>query len=255
MAALGVFDVSQGIGDARDIGGGTALQAANQFVSIRTDGVREFVDELYRIAAAVAPRLLRGILTEAAVPVETTYTAFARAQMATGNLADSVTHKFKAYDRAAVMVVGPRQTGNAGSTDTAASGNHAWLVEFGSGPRAPGSNNRRAYVNVHQSINRRMRRSGSLNSDQFANAGRGYYFLMGSINEPTRQGKGRAGYSRDFMLGENGRSGPQHPITLRPGDTIAPIRGTHIMEKTISQTQAQVLSILSNGLQREIAKR
>lgn len=255
MARLGVFDIGQGVGDARDIGGGTALQAANQFVRIQTSGLRELVDELYDLAASAAPSVLRGILERGAVPVEQTYAGLARQQMATGNLADSVTHKFKAYDRAAVMIVGPRQTGNAGSKANAASGNHAWLVEFGSGPRSPGSNNRRKYVNVHRSINRRMRRAGSMNDTQFRNAGRGYYFLMGSINEPTRQGGGKAGYSRDFMLGADGRSGKQHPITLHPGEELAPMPGYHLMERTIAQTHAQVLSIMTSGLQREIGRR
>jgi len=249
------YDIGRGIGSARDIGGGTALESANQFVVIRTAGVRELVDELYRRAERAAPALLRRAVIEAAAPIESAYAEHARRMTATGNLAASVMHKFKAYDRAAVAVVGPRQTGPVGSTDDARSGNHAWLVEFGSSRRAPGSNARRAYINVHQLINRRMRRSGSMNDQQFKSRGQGYYFLMGSINEASRQGGGRAGYSRDFMLGKDGRSGEQHPITLRPGETIEPMPAYHIMERTINQTQAQVLATLTSGIQRELMSR
>jgi hypothetical protein len=248
--------IDRGLGAPRDVGGGfTGAQRTNQFVNIRITGIEEMVNELYRRAAAATPAALKRAVMAAGQPIKSTYTALASRHMATGNLANSVDEKFKAYESAAVGIFGPRQTGNVGSTDEIASGNHAWLAEYGSDPRKPGSRGRRQYINVHQMVNRRMRNAGSLNNTQFENAGRGYYFLMGSMNEPSRQGGGKAGYSRDFMLGADGRSGKQHPITLKPGETIAPMPAMHLMERTIDATHSQVLSILQSSIQAELDKR
>jgi hypothetical protein len=228
----------------RYVGGESSLEKTKGFVTIQTAGVREMAKELQRIAAQAAPRLLMDAVVKASKPIATAYSAAARQMQATGNLADSVTTEKRPYSQAAVAITGPRQTGPVGSSDSAVSGNHAWLVEFGSGRRKPGTQGRRTYINVHTMINRRMRLHSSSNDAQFARMSRGYYFLMGSIDEPTRQGKGRAGYSRDFMLGKNGRSGEQHPITLRPGETIAPMPAYHLMEKTIQKTAEAVQSLL-----------
>jgi hypothetical protein len=228
----------------RYVGGESSLSRTKGFVTIQTAGVREMARELERIAGNAAPRLLMDAVVKASRPIAVKYAAAARQMQATGNLADSVITEKRPYTKAAVAITGPRQTGPVGSSDSAVSGNHAWLVEFGSGRRKPGTNNRRTYINVHTMINRRMRSHSSSNDAQFARMSRGYYFLMGSIDEPTRQGKGRAGYSRDFMLGKDGRSGEQHPITLAPGDTIAPMPAYHLMEKTIQSTAGAVQSLL-----------
>lgn len=228
----------------RYVGGESSLERTKGFVTIQTAGVREMARELERIAGAAAPRLLVNAVVKASKPIADRYAAAARQMQATGNLADSVTTEKRIYTRAAVAVTGPRQTGPVGSTDSAVSGNHAWLVEFGSGRRKPGTQGRRTYINVHTMINRRMRLHSSSNDAQFARMSRGYYFLMGSIDEPTRQGKGRSGYSRDFMLGKDGKSGEQHPITLHPGETIAPMPAHHLMEKTIQSTSGSVQALL-----------
>jgi hypothetical protein len=228
----------------RYVGGESSLEKTRGFVTIQTAGIREMAKELERIAAAAAPRLLMDAVVKASKPIATTYAAVARQIQATGNLADSVTTEKRPYSQAAVAITGPRQTGPVGSTDSAVSGNHAWLVEFGSGRRKPGTQNRRTYVNVHQMINGKMRKHSSANDAQFAKMSKGYYFLMGSIDEPTRSGKGKSGYSRDFMLGQDGKSGEQHPITLHPGDTIAPMPAHHLMEKTIQKTAGVVQSLL-----------
>jgi hypothetical protein len=93
-----------------------------------------------------------------------------------------------------------------------------------------------------------------VNDDQFRRMGAGYYFLMGSLREPTRQSGGKPGYSKDFMLGKDGRSGEQHPITLKPGETIAPMPATHLMEKTIQRTASEVQSLLIAGIQAQLSK-
>jgi hypothetical protein len=46
------------------------------------------------------------------------------------------------------------------------------------------------------------------------------------------------------MLGADGKSGEQHPITLHPGETIAPMPAHHLMEKTIQSTAGAVQSLL-----------
>jgi hypothetical protein len=239
----------------RYVGGESSLEKTKGFVTIQTAGIREMAKELERLAGNAAPRLLMDAVVKASRPIAVNYAAAARQIQATGNLADSVTTEKRPYARAAVAITGPRQTGPVGSRDSAVSGNHAWLVEFGSGRRKPGTQNRRTYVNVHQMINGKMRRHSSANDAQFARMSKGYYFLMGSINEPTRQGKGRAGYSRDFMLGNDGKSGEQHPITLHPGETIAPMPAHHLMQKTIQSTAGVVQSLLFAEINDHLNKR
>jgi len=247
--------LEQGIGAPRELDGGqTAVQQANQFITIRTAGVRSLVKQLEELAeAASRQEILKRAVSAAAIPIKKAYREKAKAHEATGNLAASVTQKYVGYDDGAVMVVGPRQTGAVGSRPSRTSGNHAWLVEFGTGRRAPGTQGRRTYVNVHQAINGKMTRSGSFNNEQFKNMGRGYYFLMGSIDEPSRQGQGKAGYSRDFSDSYGKRE--QHPITLRPGQTIAPMPPQNLMEKTINETAQQSFGILRAALEREVTIR
>lgn len=240
--------IEQGIGSARELeGGGTALERANQFVAVKTAGVRDLVKTLQALAGSAASEaVLSKAVMKAKRPLEQHYVGLANQHEATGNLARSVTHKKVKYPDGMIVVVGPRQTGPVGSTRDKASGNHAWLVEFGTGRRKPGSNNRRAYVNVHQRINGRMARAGSFNNTQFEQMGRGYYFLMGSLDERAGAG-GKPGYSRDFSDSYGTRE--QHPITLKPGDTIAPMKPLGLMEKTINATDRQVFEILKASLE------
>lgn len=247
---------------ARDTGGGgTALQQVGQFVTIKTAGVRDLVEELNALAGRVeAEAMLAKLVRRASTFIAKEYQTIAERHEATGNLAKSVTTIKRSYPngrggKAVVDVVGPRQTGTRGSKAGVESGNHAWLVEFGTGPRKPGTQNRRTYINVHQMVNRRMKLhpGKSMNDEQFANAGRGYYFLMGSLRERAGAG-GKPGYSRDFadkryggLLGGRGGN-EQHPITLRPGETLAPMPGLHIMQDVIELNQREVFDTLRNGL-------
>lgn len=243
--------IEQGIGSPRELeGGGTGLDRANQFVTVRTAGVRDLVKTLQALAGSAASEaVLSKAVMKAKRPLEQHYIGLANQHEATGNLARSVTHKKVKYPDGMTVVVGPRQTGPVGSTRDKASGNHAYLVEFGTGRRKPGSQGRRAYVNVHQQINRRMTRRGSFNNTQFEQMGRGYYFLMGSLDERAGAG-GRPGYSRDFAgPGPGGDGRPQHPIVLKPGDTIAPMKPLGLMEKTINATDRQVFEILKATLE------
>ena len=250
--AVGLPSITQNNPTPRDLGGSTGLEQVGQFVTIRTSGVRELVDRLNSLVTTVeANETLRKIVRKASRIVMEEYKAMAERHEATGNLAKSVTVFRRSYNngrggKAAVDVIGPRQTGRNASQQGAESGNHAWLVELGSGPRRPGTQGRRTYVNIHQSINGRMKLhpGKSMNDDQFKNAGRGYYFLMGSLRERAGAG-GSSGYSRDFAI--NGK-GKQHPITLQPGETIAPMPALHIMRDVITACSGDVLTSLEIGL-------
>lgn len=242
-----------------DSGFGTAKSQTEGFVRISTSGVRELAKELERVAGALAaPGLLQKCVRQASRPVREGYKALVSRPLAagsggaTGNLAKSTITQTKEYEggQVAVAVTGPRQTGPVGSQEGRESGNHAWLVEFGSGRRKPGTQNRRTYVNVHQMINGKMRRTSSaMNDEEFARRSRGYYFLMGSLNEPTRQARRGKGYSHDFASDGNGET---HPITLGPGESIDPMPAFHPMERTIIASASQVQSLLAQFIQAEI---
>lgn len=253
--------ITQGIGAPQILEDGqTGLQRANQFVSVSTAGARDLVKRLNELVqAASSEKILSEAVDRASRPILEDYSALAQRHEATGNLYKSVDKKIKTYagenGPAAVAVVGPRQTGPVGSRPGVESGNHAWLVEFGTKPRKPGTRGRRTYVNVHQSINGRMRRVGSFNDQEFSNKSRGYYFLMGSKDERVNAG-GRRGYSRDFAgPGPGGDGRPQHPITLGPNETIAGMPPLSLMQDTIAANGRDCLAILRAYLETSIAIR
>ena len=99
-------------------------------------------------------------------------------------------------------------------------------------------------------INGKMRRAGSFNNDQFANMSKGYYYLMGAINEPTRQARWGIGGDHDFWTPDG--AGKSRPVTLHPGETYGAMPAKHAMEQTISETGPEVLNTLINGIQSKI---
>lgn len=233
-------------------GGMTAKQMVEGFVTVQTAGAREVAKrlELMAIRAGKDPGgLLKKAVTIASAPIREGYKK--KIRNATGNLAKSVVTKpsKKKYDGVQIAVTGPQVTGPVGADPEKGSGNHAWLVEFGTGPRKPGSQSRRAYVNVPQAINFRMTKVGTFNNSQFERMGRGYYFLMGSKNEPTRQAKMGSGYPHDFMVNA---SGEMHPFALQANETYGPMPAQHPMERTIAENSGQVLNTLINTMQRFI---
>lgn len=243
--------ITQGQGSPRSFGGQTGKQLSEGFVNVQTAGAREVAEELRRLAESIgqdADRLLGEECMKAARVIQQRYKS--KVGNVTGNLAKSVRIKKKAYpaDGAVIAIVGPWQSGRAGSREGAESGNAAWLVEFGTSRRKPGTKGRRTYLNVHQMINMKMKRAGSFNNDQFANMSKGYYYLMGSINEPTRQARMGSGYPHDFGVS----GGKMHPITLHPGETYGEMPAKHAMEQTIAETGSEVLNTLINGIQSKI---
>lgn len=236
------WDITQGQGAARIMGGYTGKQVANSFVTIQTAGIREAALKLQRLAAIAGDtRALERCVVAGAKVIEKGYQG--RINSATGNLKRSVRTKPKAYpnDGAVIAITGPAQTGSTGSTERQASGNHAWLYEFGTGPRRPGTQGRRTYINVHQAINGRMKKSGSANDEQFARMSKGNYFLMGSINVPGRE-SGRGAFVKK-------PGGGTRPYYLAPGETYPAMPASHAMEKTIYIYGPVAFNTLKNAIQ------
>jgi len=241
--------ITQGQGSPRTFGGQTGKSLAEGFVTVKTAGIRELAEELQAIAAKMGePKALEDAVKKAAEHIRRGYRA--KVGNATGNLKKSVRIKTKTYDAAAVAIVGPWQTGTGSATEKDGSGNHAWLVEWGTDRRKPGTKGRRTYLNVHQLINGKMRRHSSANNQQFANMSRGYYFLMGSIKEATRQARMGKGYPHDFGY----TNGKMHPITLHPGDTYPAMPAKHAMQKTIDEQQGAVFNTLKAAIENTLAR-
>lgn len=244
------------VGQGAPLAGGdglTNLQVANKFVRIETAGARDLVRRFQELASkAASTEVLLKIVEIASRPIEQGYKQRAKEHEATGNLAASVDHKYEAYPEGAVAVVGPRQTGPIGDTPRRRSGNHSWIVEFGTPPRRPGTKGRRTYINVHQAINGKFPRTGDMDDQKFRRSGGGVYFLMGSKDYRAGAG-GRAGYSRDVFDSRGTRE--QHPITLKPGETIAGMPPLHLMQDTIAANGRKCLDILKRELNRQIMLR
>jgi hypothetical protein len=245
--------ITQGQGAPRDFGGRSGKQLAEAFVSVQTAGAREVAEELRRLAnniGADADRLLYDSCRDAAKIIQRRYKA--KVGNITGNLAKSVRIEKRVYpqDNAVLAIVGPYQSGRGASQEGAESGNHAWIVEFGTDRRKPGTKGRRTYLNVHQMINGKMKRAGSFNNDQFANMSKGYYYLMGAINEPTRQARWGRGGDHDFWT--PGGSGKSRPVTLHPGETYGAMPAKHAMEQAISESGSEALNSLINSIQSKI---
>lgn len=228
-------------------GGMTANEIVEGFVSLRTSGAREIAQRLEQMAIRAGQdpqKLMAKAVVQASKFIVKGYRA--KVRNVTGNLGKSVTTRVRKYDGATVAVTGPRVTGPVGADPELGSGNHAWLVEFGTGRRKPGTQGRRTYINVHQAINFRMTRAGTFNNEQFERMGKGYYFLMGSKNERTRQAKMGSGYPHDFG---SDSPGEMHPVTRKPGEYLAAMPAQHPMEKTIAENSSQVLSTLISSMQ------
>jgi hypothetical protein len=237
------------------------------FVTVSVAGVQQLTKKLQGIADSVdvkgakGLKMMGGAVKTASKPILDGYRAKAKAHDVTGNLGKSTktfvrTYTNTKYGTGGVVVAatGPEQTGRKGATNKRPSGNHAWLVEFGSPPRRPGTKNRRTYVNVHQAINGRMKRIGSMHDEEFARQKTGFYFLMGSLREPTRQARAGSGYPHDFAFTE-GRG--QHPYTLHPGETYGGMPAQGLMQKTLasvgSQVNSSLISLLTTAINKAIA--
>lgn len=219
---------------------------STDFVRVALLGLGPMLDTLDNVMTKFQRQdALAKILVDAGQPIKKEYKRLALVHDATGNLAKSTTHKTVKYPSGNVaVVVGPRHTGSSGATSTVASGNHSWLVEFGSnGRRAPSSRGKRkTYISVHKMINRKMTTHAHfVDSDKFKKMNRGYYFLMSSWRNPTRQARAGKGYTHDFL--------PDGGVfTIHPGETYGAMPGLHLMEKTITAKGSQARSIAMKGI-------
>jgi hypothetical protein len=227
----------------------TGKQTADLFIRVGVTGAKPLLDTMLNVMTRTERAdTLRKIALRAAKPLEESYRAKALYHDCTGNLAASTRIKSKTYRGTGVgiAVVGPEQTGNEGATGDRPSGNHAWLVEFGSGARQPGTQNRKTYVNVHQLINRRMSLVSRLeDSEKFAKRTTGYYFLMSSWFEPTRQARAGKGYPHDFLPAKNGK---RRVFTIHPGETYGAMPALGLMQQSISDSSSRVAGILRAGI-------
>lgn len=238
--------ITKGFGTARDVGGGTGNQVVSSgAMTVRISGVRELAEKLQQLGARMGePKALEAAVKAGAELIKRSYKS--KINNVTGNLSKSVRIETKTYDSAVVAIVGPWQSGRAKSREGQESGNIAWIYEFGTGPRRPGTQSRRTYVNVHQSINGRMRWHSSANDEQFARMGRGYYFLMGSINVPGRQsGKG------SFVQKAGGGT---RPFYLAPNETYPAMPRSNAMQKAVSEQQQAVLSTVTAAIQNTLTR-
>ena len=251
--------INPGRGFPNTTGGITNKQAAAGFVNVDTRGVQELSEKLVQAAEAFDPsgtlgsKALRRAIRLPLKLIKEQYVSNIRPDV-TGNLRKSVKTKYVDYPntKSVIGVVGPRSTGTGSASERDGSGNHAWLLEWGTPPRKPGTNNRRTYVNVHRMINGKMKRHAtSMNDDQFRNASRGYYFLMGSINEPTRQARRGSGYPHDFM---SDGSGGSRPMTLHPGETYGGMPAKHPMQKAISAQGSNARRALESSIIAQLKK-
>jgi hypothetical protein len=232
--------------------------ADTSFVRVRITGVEPMIDTLRNLATVFeAGDVMRTVLRRAAVPIRDGYRSRALAHDATGNLAASTTIKTKRYPSGTVVAVaGPRHTGSAGATAAAPSGNHSWLVEFGSkGRRSPQNRGKRkTYVNVHKHINTRMTlHKKNVDSKKFEKMGSGYYFLMSSWKSPTRQARAGKGYTHDFLPADS--KGRPRPYTLKAGATYGEMPPLNLMRDTISSVGSTSESIIRDGIVNAINSR
>ena len=240
------------------------MSQTNAYIRVDLTGVSELAKRLDAIAASVDIKgekglaMMRHAVKRASRPIYNEYKSRAKAAEVTGNLAKSTKTKSKVYEnnRVVIAITGPEQTGRTPSSADRPSGNHAHLLEDGTPPRRPGNNSRRQYkpINVHQMINGRMRRHGSMRGEDFAIQKTGFYFLMGSFKNPNRQAKKGSGYPYDFAV-TPGRG--QRPMTLQPGDTYGGMRPQKLMQKTIASVGAQVnsnlIGLLTTAINKAIA--
>jgi hypothetical protein len=236
-------------------GGLTGSQRADAFVKVQTSGARELAQNLLRIATRFgvdATKPLTDAAKAAAKPIAEAYKQ--NVNSVTGNLARSVRVEQgkKKYPGVGIAVVGPVHVVNSDEWDIEkkGAGNHAWLAEFGTGRRRPSTQNRRTYLNVHESINGKFtkvpNKGRPFDNTQFEKMGKGFYFLMGSSNVAQRK-TGPGAFVPD------GKGGTR-PFHLAPGETYGAMPARHWMEKAIGQAGPAALSSLMAALRTQIEK-
>lgn len=242
----------------RDVGGGqTGVQLVEGFARIRTEGIADMARKLVNLAQQMGAsddgqKFLDQSAREASKPIAKRYAEMVG--KVTGNLARSTATKrgTKKYEGVGIAVTGPahsKASGDEWTIEAAPSGkkksagNHAWLNEFGTGKRKPGTQGRRTLLNLHQKVNGKMSKTGRIvNDESFARMSRtgGVFFVMGSKNTQGRNHG--SGYPHDFIM------------ALGPNDTYGAMPAQHTMEKTIGAVSSEVQKRLFDAVQKRINK-
>jgi hypothetical protein len=242
----------------RDVGGGqTGVQRAEGFARIRTEGIADMARKLVNLAQQMGAsddgqRFLDQSATEASKPLVGLYRE--NVSDVTGNLGRSATTKRgrKKYQGVGIAITGPshkKAKPDEWKLETTppaaekAAGNHAWLVEFGTGRRKPGTQGRRTLLNLHDKVNGKMsKRSRVFNDEQFSRMSRsgGVFFIMGS---KYTQGRSHgSGYPHDFIM------------ALGPNQTYGAMDAQHPMEKAIKIGAPVVQRKLVDAVQKRISR-
>lgn len=220
--------------------GKTAREALEGFVNIRLDGIAELTKSLEDAAFRCLKdpsRMLQKSAEQGLRPVQAAYRSSVNS--VTGNLRRSfrIRRGKKSYAGVYIAVGGPTHVvaGEKWDVEERGAGNHAWLLEFGTGRRKPGSQGRRTYVQVHRAINgrfsRKVREPGTVTNEEFERLGRGYYFLMGSK-------------AKGFVK----TAGGSRPFVLAPGETYGAVKAQNLMENAISASHHAVLASVRASL-------
>lgn len=245
----------------------TGSRRAQAFSRVKLDGAQDLVLKLIRLSTRFgedATNPLTKAAKKAARPIMALYAE--NVSDVTGNLRRSITIKdpVNRYPATGIAVAGPAHYKEGKEWDVLKkkAGNHAYLYEFGTGRRKPGSMKRRTFVNVHQRINGRLRRIGNrgsswFNNEEFENLGKGHYFLMGSKNEQHPERRTGSGafvlIKKDFRNAN--RKGTTRPYFLRPGATYEAMPASHAMEHAISRGKTQAFNVLKAELTKMINER
>lgn len=235
----------------RDVGGGrTGLDTVGDFIRIRLEGQEELIAALLRAATRAgrdATKPLNDACRAAMKPIMETYKN--SIPVVTGNLRRSVQirgTRGRKIPGVGVAIGGPThaKSGKEWDVEVKGAGNHAWLKEFGTGRRKPGTQGRRTLVNVHQKINGRYRRVGDgtqwVRNDDFDKLGAGNYFIMSSYNEPTRKAGRGKGYPHDFVM------------ALESGGTYGAMPASNSMQNAIRSSSTPALNTLIAALKQQI---
>jgi len=239
--------------------GQTGREQTEGFISIRLEGVDDLIQALFRAATQVGEDATPRLNAACKVAMQEVMDNYKRLLPdVTGNLKKSVKVRGIKNQRAkgvGVAIGGPQhvvggsgKSGKEWDVEVKGAGNHAWLVEFGTGRRRPSTQNRRTYINVHQKINGRFTRINDrskkwFDNEQFEKMGRGYYFIMGSRDEPTRKARQGSGYPHDFG-----------PFAIGPNETYGAMPPSNAMERAILASRGDAMGILTDAIRNEINK-
>lgn len=233
--------------------GQTGSAIASDFIRIRLEGEEELIAALLRAAIRAgveAQKPLNEACKRALDPVMKRYKD--SLPQVTGNLYRSVKIRGIRKQRArgvGAAIGGPThviggggKTGKEWDVEKKGAGNHAWLVEFGTGRRKAGTQGRRTPINVHQRINGRFRRIGDgtqwFRDDEFDRLGKGKYLIMSSWNDrPGFRGKG---YPGEFIM------------ALESGETYGAMKAGHYMENAIRSAQGEAQRTLIEAIRRQV---